>query len=154
MVRRDRRAAGTGPYANVVVNAPPHASRSFLRTLPTELLDVLERQTYYTTRMVIHRDPIYMPANRRDWCWHNAAVDGDTCEASMWLGAFRTNPRTGEPVQLFKSWASNRPVEPADILAEQIFLHAALTPGTLRATQDLMRWQGFTASTSPASSRR
>ncbi len=93
--------------------------------------------------MVIHRDPIYMPANRRDWCSHNAAVDGDTCEASMWLGSFRTNPRTGQPVQLFKSWASNRHVEPADVLAEQTFLHASLTPGTLRATQELVRWQGF-----------
>jgi len=131
-----------GPYANVVVNAPPHASRSFLRTLPAELLDVLARHTYYTTRMVIHRDPIYMPANRRDWCPHNAAVDGDTCEASMWLGSFRTNPRTGRPVQLFKSWASKRRVEPADVLAEQTFLHASLTPDTLRATQELVRWQG------------
>jgi predicted NAD/FAD-binding protein len=111
--------------------------------VPAELLDVLARHTYYTTRMVIHRDPTYMPANRRDWCSHNAAVDGDTCEASMWLGSFRTNPRTGQPVQLFKSWASNRRKEPADVLAEQVFLHASLTPGTLRATQELERWQGF-----------
>ena len=132
-----------GPYAKVVVNAPPHASRSFLRTLPADLLDVLARHTYYTTRMVIHRDPVYMPANRRDWCSHNAAVDGDTCEASMWLGSFRRNPRTGQPVQLFKSWASNRQAEPADVLAEQIFQHASLTPGTLRATQELVAWQGF-----------
>ena len=132
-----------GPYAKVVVNAPPHASRSFLRTLPAELLDVMARHTYYTARMVVHRDPIYMPANRRDWCSHNAAVDGDSCEASIWLGSFRTNPRTGEPVQLFKSWASNRQVEPAAVLAEQTFLHPALTPDTLRATQDLVRWQGF-----------
>jgi predicted NAD/FAD-binding protein len=132
-----------GPYAKVVVNASPHASRSFLGGLPAELLDVLARQTYYTTRMVIHRDPVYMPANRRDWCSHNAAVDGNTCEASMWLGAFRKNPRTGQPVQLFKSWASNRRVEPADILAEQTFQHAALTPATLRATQELARWQGY-----------
>lgn len=132
-----------GPYLSVVLNAPPHASRSFLRTVPVELLDVLERHTYYATRMVIHRDPIYMPADRRDWCSHNAAVDGDTCEASIWLGAFRKNPRTGQPVRLFKSWASNRHFEPADVLAEQNFLHASLTPGTLRATQDLMRWQGF-----------
>ena len=143
-----------GPYAKVVVNAPPHASRSFLRTVPAELLDVLARHTYYTTRMVIHRDPIYMPANRRDWCSHNAAVDGDTCEASMWLGSFRTNPRTGQPVQLFKSWASKRRVEPAELLAEQIFQHASLTPGTLRATQELCAGRASRASTSPDSSRR
>jgi len=132
-----------GPYAKGVVNAPPHASRSFLATVPAELLDVLARHTYYPTRMVIHRDPVYMPANRRDWCSHNAAVDVDTCEASMWLGSFRKNPRTGQPVQLFKSWASNRRVEPADVLAEQIFQHASLTPATLRAAHELERWQGF-----------
>lgn len=131
-----------GPYAKVVVNAPPHASRSFLGTQPAELLDILARHTYYTARMLIHRDPIYMPADRRDWCSHNAAVHGDTCEASIWLGSFRTNPRTGRPVQLFKSWASNRPVEPAEVLAEQTFLHPSLSPDTLRATQELVRWQG------------
>ena len=48
-----------------------------------------------------------------------------------------------QPVQLFKSWASNRQVEPAAVLAEQTFLHPALTPDTLRATQELVRWQGF-----------
>ena len=132
-----------GPFAKVVVNAPPHASRSFLRALPNELLYVLARHTYYTARMVIHRDPVYMPANRRDWCSHNAAVAGDSCEASIWLGSFRRNPRTGEPVRLFKSWASNRHVEPAEVLAEQTFLHPALSPDTLRATQELARWQGF-----------
>lgn len=132
-----------GPYAKVVVNAPPHASRSFLHTVPAELLDVLARHTYYTTRMLIHRDPMYMPANRRDWCSHNAAVDGDSCEASIWLGAFRKNPRTVQPVRLFKSWASNRRVEPNEVVAEQIFQHAALTPSTMRATRELVRWQGF-----------
>jgi uncharacterized protein len=132
-----------GPYAKVVVNAPPHASRSFLGTLPADLLGVLERHTYYSARMVIHRDPIYMPEKRSDWCSHNAAVHGDACEASIWLGAFRTNPRTGRPVRLFKSWASNRPVEPAEVLAERTFLHPALTPVTLRAARELVGWQGF-----------
>jgi predicted NAD/FAD-binding protein len=131
-----------GPYEHVVVNAPPHASRSFLASQPTELLDVLARHTYYTARMVIHGDAAYMPANRGDWCSHNAAVLGDSCEATIWLGAFRTNPRTGRPVQLFKSWASNRPVQPTDVLAEQTFLHPSLSPDTLRATQELTPWQG------------
>lgn len=132
-----------GPYAKVVVNAPPFAAGAFLSTVPAELLDVLARQTYYTTRMVIHRDPTVMPADRRDWCSHNAAVDGDTCEATIWLGAFRTNPATGRPLELFKSWASNRRSEPTDVVAEQTFQHAALTPATLCATHELERWQGY-----------
>jgi hypothetical protein len=34
-------------------------------------------------------------------------------------------------------------LEPDEVLAEQIFLHASLTPGTLRATRELVRWQGY-----------
>lgn len=131
-----------GPYEQVVVNAPPHASARFLAGVPDELLGTLERHTYYPARLVIHRDPVYMPRDRADWCTHNAAVDGDTCEASIWLGAFRTNPGTGEPVHLFKSWATRRAMQPAAVLAERTFLHPSLSPEALRATHALARWQG------------
>jgi predicted NAD/FAD-binding protein len=131
-----------GPYEKVVVNAAPHASADFLCDAPEDLLGILRRHEYYPTRIAIHRDPIVMPAARRDWCSHNAAVDGDSCEATIWLGAFRTNPKTGRPVQLFKSWATNRSPAPEDVVAEQTFLHALMSPETLRATEELASWQG------------
>jgi predicted NAD/FAD-binding protein len=138
----ETRSGRHGPYEKVVINAPPHASLAFMGTLPGELLEVLNKHKYYSARIVIHSDPIYMPAHRKDWCSHNAAVDGDTCEASVWLG-FRKNPKTGKPVQLFKSWASKRELQPKDILAEQTFLHPLLSRDTLRATKELGHWQGF-----------
>ena len=132
-----------GPYENVIVNAPPHASRQFLRALPRELLDLLGKHEYYSARIVVHRDPIYMPADQSYWCSHNAAVDGDICEASVWLGPARKNVKTGKPIQLFKSWASKRERQPREILAERTFLHPSLRPETLRATKELRNWQGF-----------
>lgn len=132
-----------GPYENVVINAPPHASRKFMSTLPGELLDSLAKHKYYSARIVIHRDPIYMPGNQKDWCTHNAAVDAASCEASVWLGSARKNAKTGKPVHLFKSWASKRELQPKDILADQTFLHPLLSLDTLRATKELGNWQGF-----------
>jgi len=132
-----------GPYEKVVVNAPPHASRKFMSTLPSELLDLLGKHEYYSARTVIHRDPIYMPADQNYWCSHNAAVDGDSCEGSVWLGSARKNAKTGKPIQLFKSWASKRELQPKDILAERTFLHPLLSPATMRATKELRNWQGF-----------
>jgi predicted NAD/FAD-binding protein len=132
-----------GPYENVIVNAPPYASRGFMSTLPSELLDLLGKHEYYSARIVIHRDPIYMPADRNYWCSHNAAVDVDSCEGSVWLGSARKNAKTGKPIQLFKSWASKRELQPKDILAERTFLHPMLSPDTMRATKQLRNWQGF-----------
>ena len=132
-----------GPYERVVVNAPPYASREFLRGVPEELLETLSRHEYYPARLIIHTDPIYMPRETRDWCSHNAAVDGDVCEATIWLGAFRRNPSTGEPVKLFKSWATQRPVESREVVAEKTFLHPLLSPATLHATRELEAWQGY-----------
>jgi predicted NAD/FAD-binding protein len=131
-----------GPYESVVINAPPHASRSFLTGVPDDLLRTLGEHEYYSTRMIIHADPIYMPRLRRDWCSHNAAVAGDVCEATIWLGAFRRNPTTGLPVQLFKSWATHRSQESREIVAEQTFLHPVISDATMRATKTLEKWQG------------
>src|SRR5262249_49184567 len=84
-----------------------------------------------------------MPADPSHWCSHNAAVDGDTCEASIWLGSGRNSATTGKPIQLFKSWASKRELRPEDILVERTFLHPLLSPDTMRATKELRDWQGF-----------
>jgi len=136
-------AAGRfGPYEHVVVNAPPYAAREFLTGATEALRDILGRYTYYAARMVIHEDPRYMPASQRDWCMHNAAVDGEICEATFWLGAYRTDPATGAPLRLFKSWATHRAAEPDAILAEREFRHLLLTPGALHAARELQRHQG------------
>src|SRR6185437_11971558 len=81
--------------------------------------------------------------DRHDWCMHNAAVGDDSCEATFWLGAYRTDPATGRPLQLFKSWATHRTVQPEVVLAERTFHHLLLTPAAVRAAEELAQWQGW-----------
>ena len=128
-----------GPYENVVVNAPPYAARDLLP--PGIRRDILDRYEYYPARLIIHDDPIWMPAARRDWSFHNAAVSPDSCEATFWLGAYRTDA-SGRPVELFKSWATHRDTEPRAIRAERTFHHLLLTPAAVRAAEELTARQG------------
>ncbi|KHK95890.1 hypothetical protein LK09_17935 [Microbacterium mangrovi] len=132
----------SGPYEKLVVTAPPYAAREFLTGIPDALAGILNRYDYYPARLVIHGDPRVMPADERDWCMHNAAASGETCEASFWLGASRTDPVTGAPVRLFKSWATHRSVAPESVRAERTFHHLLLTPDAVRAASDLTEWQG------------
>jgi len=130
-----------GPYERVVVNAPPYAARELLVDAPTALRELLARYDYYPARLVLHRDASCTPADRHDWAMHNAAADHETCEATFWLGAYRTDA-AGLPLDLFKSWATYRDVAPATIVAEREFRHLLLTPDAVRAAADLERWQG------------
>lgn len=134
-------AGRSGPYERVVVNAPPYAALSFLTDAPAALREILGRYEYYPARLVIHDDASVMPADRRDWGMHDAAVSGDVCEASFWLGAYRTGA-DGHPVDLFKSWATYRAIDPSRIRAERTFHHLLLTPEAVRAARALAEWQG------------
>ncbi|MDL9979481.1 FAD-dependent oxidoreductase [Microbacterium sp. ASV49] len=134
-------AGPSGPYEHVVVNAPPHTALSFLADAPGELREILSRYEYYPARLVIHDDASVMPADRRDWGMHDAAVTGDTCEASFWLGAYRADA-AGRPLELFKSWATYREIDPSRIRAERTFHHLLLTPEAVRAARELAEWQG------------
>jgi predicted NAD/FAD-binding protein len=132
----------SGPYERVVVTAPPYAAREFLVGVPGEVLGILNAYEHYPARLIVHEDETLMPADERDWCMHNAAVSGDTCEATFWLGAYRRHPELGEPVRLFKSWATHRTPRAESIRAEHTFHHLLLTPAAVRAAEKLRSWQG------------
>ncbi|GAB3391475.1 hypothetical protein GCM10027568_17100 [Humibacter soli] len=133
----------SGPYEKLVVTAPPYAALDVLTGLPYGLRDTLGAFDYYPARLAIHRDPACMPADPRDWCMHNAAVGDDSCEATFWLGAYRTDPATDHPLRLFKSWATHRAVQPREVLTERTFHHLLLTPAAVSAARELERWQGW-----------
>lgn len=138
------RDARHGPYAAVVVNAPPYASQEFLKNLPwaEEVRTLLGQQEYYRSRLIVHRDPVYMPPHRKDWSVQNAAIDGENCEGSVWMGAIYKPEPQRAPLSLFKSWASWRQKESKAILWEREFKHCLSTPETMRAIKQLQNWQG------------
>lgn len=123
----------------VVLALPPHALQPLLAaSVGREALgDAAGALTSFRTRMVIHRDPVYMPADRSHWSSYNACHDGRTCEASVWYGAL--HPSYGD---LFKSWATARARDPEQILHEAEYRHPLMTPAYLRARERFGRAQG------------
>lgn len=140
-----RTASGRhGPYDAVVVNAPPPVSKDFFAEIPDlgHIAGLLGVHEYHPARLVIHRDPCYMPAGKDYWSVQNAAADGRHCETSIWVGAYYGTSDPATRPDIFKSWAAHRAADPAELLAERRFRHPLSTPRTLGAARDMMAHQG------------
>jgi uncharacterized protein len=132
-----------GPYDAVVVTAPPHTARKFFADVPglEPVAEQLRRHEYHPARLVVHRDPVYMPEDKDYWSVQNAAAGDQHCETSIWVGAYYGSDADDRP-SLFKSWAAHRDADPAGLLAERRFLHPLCTPDSLAAVRDMMPSQG------------
>lgn len=140
-----RTASGRhGPYDAVVVSAPPHVSKGFFADVPgsERLTEYLGMHDYHPARLVLHRDPHYMTADKDYWSVQNAAVNGRKCETSIWVGAYYGASKSDNRPSVFKSWAAHRDTDPAAVLAERRFLHPLSTPRSLGAARDMMALQG------------
>lgn len=131
-----------GPYESLVLNLPPHTSKTLLEPYSSELYALLDRFTYFPSKVSIHEDPAYMLPERADWAVYNAGISGGECEGSVWVGALHGQTEGEDALDLFKSWASMRPNEPQKLLAERRFRHPLLTPDAIAAARDLEAWQG------------
>ena len=123
---------------------PPHAGRALLRPLPAfrAVTALLDKYTYFDSRLLVHADPVYMYTNRADWTAYNAGADGRECEGSAWIGALHDPLPGGAPVDLFKSWAQRRRAEPKNIILERRFQHPLIDPRAIAAARVLRAHQG------------
>jgi predicted NAD/FAD-binding protein len=133
-----------GPYRYVVMNAPPRVGRELLRPLRAfgGVVDLLDQYKYFDSRLLIHRDPVYAPAQRGDWTAYNAGVDGTETEGSAWLGALHEPLGGGATVDVFKSWAQRRRADPKQILLERRFKHPLIDHRAIAAARALRPLQG------------
>jgi predicted NAD/FAD-binding protein len=133
-----------GPYSFVVLNAPPHNGRHLLPAQPrfADVTDLLKAYEYFNSRLLIHLDPTYVQHDRTNWSVYNAGVDGRQCEGSVWYGALRDRLPSGQTVDLFKSWAKRRDVEPTRILLERQFKHPVISRSAIQAARALRPLQG------------
>jgi predicted NAD/FAD-binding protein len=95
-------------------------------------------------RLALHIDPLYAPKGRQYWSFFNAQVDGNYCEASMWLADVLAGASGAKAVKIWKSWVTHRSQLPSAILAQAQFRHMLPTPGSLRAQNELLKLQGQT----------
>jgi len=137
-------AGRKGPYRYVVMNAPPRVGGKLLRPLPalSDAAALLDRYSYFDSRLLIHRDPAYVYADRAYWTAYNAGVDGRQCEGSAWIGALHDPLPSGATVDVFKSWATRRRADPRRILLQRRFKHPLITPDTIKAARGLGPLQG------------
>ena len=138
------RAGRHGPFRAVVMNAPPRISRELLRPLPgfRDVTALLDEYTYFDSRLLIHRDPTYVPTQRSDWTAYNVGVRGVESEGSAWVGALHDRLPSGATVDLFKSWAQRRRADPKQILLQRRFKHPLITQQAIAAARALRPLQG------------
>jgi predicted NAD/FAD-binding protein len=137
-------AGKKGPYRYVVINAPPRISSDLLRPLPAlrDVTALLDRYSYFDSRLLIHRDPAYAYRDRAYWTAYNAGVEGRECEGSAWIGALHDPLPSGATVDVFKSWAQRRRADPRRIVLERRFEHPLITPRAIAAARALRPLQG------------
>jgi predicted NAD/FAD-binding protein len=123
----DRVVVATGaPQAHALLRTDPAASRH---------ADVVGRFRHFDTRIVIHRDPSWMPPTRADWCTFNHRVEGRHAWSTEWSGW-----REREPV--FRTWMPpGRPL-PAGVVHDQSFQHLVMTAHSLALQRQVAELQG------------
>jgi hypothetical protein len=144
-------------FDHLVFASPPYVTQPLVApagSLGAQLADVLSPANfpYFTDTVAIHTDPVYMFPNERYWTAYNAqnwtgpdAPDGGACGASMYYGGmYGSSLPEYEGVSLFKSWTSNRSVQPdpAAVLFQETYQHPNIVPGTAAAQQQLAGYQG------------
>ena len=121
----------------VVFAASGPPTLALLQGLPgtTVARNALQGIGFYPARLALHTDPAFAPADTSWWSFLNCRVDGNFCEASMWLDSVLG-------VQgLWKSWITHR-ASPQQVLATADFLHVVPSPASIKSQRTLATQQG------------
>jgi uncharacterized protein len=97
---------------------------------------------FFDARLMLHTDPAYAPASPNHWSFLNCRIEGDFCEASMWLAKVLTPAPGASPPGVWKSWVTHRASLPAQVVHESQYRHLLPTPATIRSQSALRAMQG------------
>jgi predicted NAD/FAD-binding protein len=97
---------------------------------------------FVDARLMLHTDPVYAPADSKNWSFFNAEVQNGYCEASMWLAQVLAVPPPDTAAKLWKSWVTYRTGFPSQILYQAQFRHMLPTVASLHAQTSLLTFQG------------
>ena len=103
-------------------------------------LAALSGIAFHDARLALHTDPFYVSTDPNLWSFLNCDLQGDFCEASMWLASVVAAPPP-TAARVWKSWITHRE-PPKRILYEAAFTHMLPTPATLQAQNRLRSLQG------------
>jgi predicted NAD/FAD-binding protein len=106
----------------------------------TPQLAALSSMAFHDARLALHTDPLYASPNTNLRSFLNCDLQGDFCEASMWLASVAAAPPL-TAAKVWKSWITHRE-RPKQVLYETVFTHMLPTPATLQAQDALGVLQG------------
>ena len=102
----------------------------------------LQAIEFHDAQLALHTDPIYAPSHPLFWSFLNCAVQGEFCEASMWLAPVLAGPPAATAAKVWKSWTTHRLQQPSQVLHAATFRHMLPTPSTIAAQNALRQTQG------------
>lgn len=105
-------------------------------------LATLKGIEFHQARLALHTDPLYAPADSKHRSFLNCDLQGQFCEASMWLASVVAGAPAATTARLWKSWITHR-ARPNQVLHETEFEHMLPTPATLLAQDKLRSLQGL-----------
>ena len=102
----------------------------------------LQAIEFHDAHLALHTDPIYAPSHPLFWSFLNCAVQGESCEASMWLAPVLTGTPVTTAAKLWKSWTTHRAQQPSQLLHRATFRHMLPTPASIAGQNALRQHQG------------
>ncbi|RHY43290.1 hypothetical protein DYB38_011660 [Aphanomyces astaci] len=129
-------------FDHIVVSSQACSALSFLKDADEAMMELLAAVPHETAQVVIHRDPILMPRDRRDWSFYNfiTAKQGQKLKpgivenmVTLWVAKFHAKESDAE--SLFQTW--NPLVDPR----EDLVLHRAefLRPLFTKTSHELVK---------------
>jgi predicted NAD/FAD-binding protein len=127
-------ASGVEVFERVILALPAQNAAPLLGAWP-EWQAVLGQVRTFPAHIVIHSDPSYMPADRRDWCIINQFHRGGEAFGTEWCGWLERRP-------VFRTWLpAGRPM-PKNVHAVRRFEHLIVTPESLAMQRTIAALQG------------
>lgn len=124
--------AASGPSAVRILEGLPEARAQ---------ADALRGIEFFDARLVLHRSAAFAPTVAGLRSFLNCDIQGNFCEASMWMRDVITGAPRRSTSRLWKSWISHRDV-PRAALYETSYTHVLPSAVTMRALERVRDVQG------------
>lgn len=97
---------------------------------------------FFDAQLALHTSPAYAPANPTFRSFLNCKVEGQFCEASMWMADVLDTAPPATAAKLWKSWVTHRTQPPPGILHQTSYRHMLPSVTTLSSQASLANLQG------------
>jgi predicted NAD/FAD-binding protein len=110
-------------FDRLIVATSAREAADLLRGVPTvaDMQATVASFRHFETEIVIHGDPSFMPADRRDWSHTNVFLDGEAAWMSDW-------PGRREGVSVIRTWLPTGRTPPRPLYGRRRFHHLMMSP--------------------------